>query len=153
MDNVAIDDVFQGSASETPTERTKMKNAFLAMVTVLAIGLAGQSKAGPEARTDLGTIIVYRPWSFIGSEMKFNLNHGPDLTVRNGTYYRLTVLPGDSIISHDDVPFIDEDEQTVHVEPGQTVYFQYMIAFSFIFEVADNQEKAARTVSKLQPLN
>ena len=49
--------------------------------------------------------------------------------VRNGTYYRLTVLAGDNIISHDDMSFIDEDEQTVHVEPGQTVYFQYMIAF------------------------
>ena len=131
----------------------KIKNAFLAIATALAIASAEQTKAGPEAPTALGTIIVYRPWSFIGSAMKFNLNHGPDLTVRNGTYYRLTVLPGDSILSHDDVPFIDEDEQTVHVEPGQTVYFQYMIAFSFIFEVADNQERAARTVSKLRPLN
>lgn len=131
----------------------KMKHAFLAIATVLAIASAGQTKAGPEAGTGLGTIIVYRPWSIIGSEMKFNLNHGPNLTVRNGTYYRLTVLPGDSIISHDDVPFIDEDEQTVHVEPGQTVYFQYMIALSLIFEVASDQEKAARTVSKLEPLN
>ncbi len=131
----------------------KMKHVFLAIATVLAIASAGQTKAGPEAGTGLGTIIVYRPWSIIGSEMKFNLNHGPNLTVRNGTYYRLTVLPGDSIISHDDVPFIDEDEQTVHVEPGQTVYFQYMIALSLIFEVASDQEKAARTVSKLEPLN
>jgi hypothetical protein len=133
--------------------KVKIKNAFLAIATVLTIASAGQIKAGPEAPTGLGTIIVYRPWSFIGSAMKFNLNHGPDLMVRNGTYYRLTVLPGDSIISHDDVPLIDEDDQIVHVEPGQTVYFQYMIALSFIFEVADNQERAARTVSKLQPLN
>jgi hypothetical protein len=131
----------------------KIKNALLAIATVLAIASPGQTKAGPEELTGLGTIIVYRPWSFIGSAMKFNLNHGPYLTVRNGTYYRLTVLPGDSILSHDDVPFIDEDEQIVHVEPGQTVYFQYMIALSFIFEVADNQERAARTVSRLQPLN
>ena len=43
----------------------------------------------------------------------------------------------------DDVPFIDDDEQMVHVEPGQTVYFQYTIALSLIFEVADNQEQAA----------
>jgi len=42
-----------------------------------------------------------------------------------------------------------EVERTVHVEPGQTVYFQYMIALSLIFEEADNQEQAARTVSKL----
>jgi hypothetical protein len=131
----------------------KTKNVLLTIATVLAIASARQTEAGPEARTGLGTIIVYRPWSIIGSAMKFNLNHGPDLTVRNGTYYRLTVLPGDSIISHDDVPFIDEDEQTVHVEPGQTVYFQYMIALSLIFEEADNQEQAARTVSRLRPLN
>ncbi|MBV8216558.1 MAG: hypothetical protein JOZ08_25350 [Verrucomicrobia bacterium] len=131
----------------------KLKNAFLAIATVLAIAPAGQTRAGPEAGTGLGTIIVYRPWSIFGPDMEFNLNHGPDVTVRNGTYYRLTVLPGDSIISHDDMPFIDEDEQTVHVEPGQTVYFQYMIASSLIFEVADNQEKAAITVSKLEPLN
>jgi hypothetical protein len=131
----------------------KIKNALLAIATVLAIASPGQTKAGPEELTGLGTIIVYRPWSFIGSAMKFNLNHGPYLTVRNGTYYRLTVLPGDSVLSHDDMPFIDDDEQIVHVEPGQTVYFQYMIALSFIFEVADNQERAARTVSRLQPLN
>jgi hypothetical protein len=99
---------------------------------------------------------VYRPWSLIGcgiTNWEFNLNHGPDLFVRNGTYYRLRVLPGDSTISHDDVPLLEEDEQTVHVEPGQTLYFQYMVAGSLIFEVADNQERAARTVSKLQPLN
>jgi hypothetical protein len=131
----------------------KIKNALLTIATVLEIASAGQTKAGPEAGPNLGTIIVYRPWSFIASAMKFNLNHGPDLMVRNGTYYRLTVLPGDSVLSHDDVPCIDEDEQIVHVEPGQTVYFQYMIALSFIFEVADNQEQAARTVSKLKPLN
>ncbi len=131
----------------------KSKNAILAITMVLAIASARQTEAGPEARSVLGTIIVYRAWSIICSAMEFNLNHGPNLTVRNGTYYRLTVLPGDSIISHDDVPFIDEDEQTVHVEPGQTVYFQYMIALSLIFEEADDQERAARTVSKLQPLN
>jgi hypothetical protein len=130
----------------------KMKNVWLAVVT-LAIASAGQIKAGPDSGSNLGTIIVYRPWSIIGSSMEFNVNHGPDLTVHNGTYYRVSVLPGDTVISHDDVPFIDEDEETVHVEPGQIVYFQYMITSSFIFEVADDQEKAARTVSKLQPLN
>ena len=73
--------------------------------------------------------------------------------VRNGTYYRLTVLPGDSSISHEDIPCVDDNPQTVHVEPGQTVYFEYAAALSLIFEVADNQERAARTVSKLEPLN
>ena len=133
----------------------KIRNALLAIVTVLTIASTGQTMAGPEAGSNLGTIIVYRTWTPIGSRVEnliFNLNHGPDLRVRNGTYYRLTVLPGDSIISHDDI-LIDNDPQTVHVEPGQTVYFQYTIVLSLIFEVASNQEKAARTVSKLQPMN
>ena len=56
--------------------------------------------------------------------------------------------------SHDDMPFpIDENEQTMHVDPGQTVYFQYIIGMSLIFEEADDQVQAARTVSRLQPLN
>jgi hypothetical protein len=123
------------------------------MATALAIAFVRSAEAGPEMRTSLGTIVVYRPWSIIPCAMEFNLNHGPDLTVRNGTYYRLTVLPGDSIISHDDVPFIEEDEHTVHVEPGQTVYFQYVVALGLVFEEADDQERAARTVSNLRPLN
>jgi hypothetical protein len=140
----------------------KIKSAlWIALVWAIASAAgqaeAGQTEYGPvEARLNLGTIIVYRPWSIIGYPMtnwEFNLNHGPDLMVRNGTYYRLTVLPGENIISHDDMPFIDEDPQTVNVRPGQTVYFQYALIWGFIFEVADDQESAARTVSKLEPLD
>ena len=134
----------------------KIRKALLMIATVLAITSAGETKAGPDAGRNLGTIIVYRPWSLIGCNIKdweFNLNYGPNLMVRNGTYYRLTVLPGDSIISHEDIPCVDDNPQTVHVEPGQTVYFEYTAVLSLIFEVADNQERAARTVSKLEPLN
>jgi hypothetical protein len=132
----------------------KIRNASWAIAVAMAIVSAWQAKAGPEAGSRLGTIIVYRPWSLLSSGMEFNLNHGPDLLVRNGTYYRLTVLPGESTISHDNMPFpIDEDEQTVHVEAGQIVYFQCVIGLSLIFEVADDQERAARTVSRLLPLN
>ena len=134
----------------------KIRNALVAIASALVFASAEQSKAGPAAESNLGTIIVYRPRSIVDravTNWEFNLNHGPDLVVRNGTYYRLTVLPGDSIISHDSVPWIEEDEQTVHVEPGQTVYFEYTVILSLIFEVADNQEQAARTVSTLQPLN
>jgi hypothetical protein len=139
-------------------ERTKMKirQALSMIAAVLAIVSGGATKAGPDAGQNLGTIIVYRPWSIIGCQIKnweFNLNNGPNLLVRNGTYYRLTVLPGDHIISHEDIPFLDDDPQTVHVEPGQTVYFEYTAILSLIFEVADDQERAARTVSKLEPLN
>jgi hypothetical protein len=134
----------------------KIRNALVAIASVFTFASAEQTIAGPEGGQNLGTIIVYRPRSTVDcavTNWEFNLNHGPDLMVRNGTYYRLTVLPGDSVISHDNVPFIDEDEQSVHVEPGQTVYFEYTVVFSLIFEVADNQEQAARTVSRLQPLN
>jgi hypothetical protein len=132
----------------------RKRKALFAIATACAIAFAGQTKAGPSALSDLGTIIVYRPWSLVWAASEFNLNHGPDLMVRNGTYYRLTVLPGDSTISHDNMPLpIDEDERIVHVGPGQTVYFQYIIGLSLIFEEADDQEQAARTVSKLQPLN
>jgi len=133
----------------------KIKNALLTIATLLAIASAGPTKAGPETESNLGTIIVYRPWSIIGcgiTNWEFNVNDGPDRLLRNGTYYRLTVLPGDYIISHD-VVFLDDDPQIVHVESGQTVYFEYTLAMSLIFEVADDQERAARTVSKLQPLN
>ena len=77
----------------------KIKNALSMIAAVLAIASAGETKAGPEAGPEtgrgLGTIIVYRPWSIIGRTIKnweFNLDGGPDLFVRNGTYYRLTVL-------------------------------------------------------------
>jgi hypothetical protein len=132
----------------------KLKNVLLAVVTVLTIASAGQTWAGEG--TDLGTIIVYRPWTVTGwhiENLGFNLNHGPELLIRNGTYYRFTVLPGDTILSHDDALCLDDDLQTVHVEPGETVYFEYTIGLTVIFEVAENQERAARTVSRLQPLN
>jgi hypothetical protein len=137
--------------------KRKMRIGNVSWVIAVSLAMASgtwQAQAGPDAGSRLGTIIVYRPWSLISSGMEFNLNHGPDLLVRNGTYYRLNVLPGENTISHDDMPFpIDEDEQTVHVEAGQTVYFECAIGLTLIFEEADDQERAARTVSRLQPLN
>jgi hypothetical protein len=50
----------------------------------------------------------------------------PDLKIRNGTYYRLRV-PGESIVSPDDMPLIEEDPQTVSSKSGQTVYFEYTL--------------------------
>jgi hypothetical protein len=51
------------------------------------------------------------------------------------------------------MPLIEEDPQTIIVQPGQTVYFEYTLILGFIFEVADDQESAAKTVSILTPLN
>jgi len=146
----------------------KIKNGLLTIASVFAIAFAEPTKGGPDAGSMIGyrdqtrmgpavgTIIVYRPRSGLGAAItnwRFNLNHGPDLIVRNGTYYRLTVLAGDSIISLDNMPFLEEDPQRVNVQPGQTVYFQYMMSWGLIFEEADDQESAARTVSTLIPLN
>ena len=145
-----------------------MKIRLLTIATVLAIASAEKSNAGPDegamiAPTSLsrtgaavGTIIVYRRHSGLGAAItnwRFNLNHGPDLIVRNGTYYRLTVLAGDSILSHDNMPFLEEDPQRVNVRPGQTVYFEYTMSWGLIFEEADDQESAAITASKLIPMN
>jgi hypothetical protein len=62
-------------------------------------------------------------------------------------------VPGESIVSHDDMLLIEEDPQTVIVQSGQTVYFEYTLILGFIFEVADDQESAASIVSTLTPLN
>jgi hypothetical protein len=62
-------------------------------------------------------------------------------------------VPGESIVSHDDMLLIEEDPQTVIVQSGQTVYFEYTLILGFIFEVADDQESAATIVSTLTPLN
>jgi hypothetical protein len=140
----------------------RFRNGWLAIALALCC-LAENVSAGTEPpsfstrhhRNNTGTIIVYRPRSIIGAALttwRFNLNHGIDYWIGNGTYCELTVLAGDSIISHDNVPFLEEDSQIVHVEPGQTVYFEYTAQLSLIFEVADNQEKAARTVSTLVPM-
>ena len=108
------------------------------------IAMMSTSYGPPRTGPAVGTIIFYRPWSFRGSiitNWRFNLNHGPDLIVRNGTYYRLTVLAGDSILSHDNMPFLEEDPQRVNVQPGQTVYFQYMMSWGLIFEEAEDQQR------------
>ncbi len=128
----------------------KMKNWLAAMAVVALVSLASA------APNDTGTIIVYRRWNFAGSGMpnwRFNVDHGPDLIVRNGFYRRLVVTPGDYIISHDHMFMMGQDEQKVHVVAGQTVYFQYeQIGVALMFEVADNQEKAARSVAKLRDM-
>ena len=74
--------------------KMKIKNALSAVAAVWAIISASPAEAGPDGGSSLGTIIVYRPWSLLSSGMEFNVNHGPDLLVRNGTYYRIEVSAG-----------------------------------------------------------
>jgi hypothetical protein len=45
------------------------------------------------------------------------------------------------------------DAQTVHVELGKRSIFNTRRMTFFIFEVAGDQEQAARTVRKMKPLN
>jgi hypothetical protein len=136
-----------------------MKNGLLTIGMILALTWAGRAKdeltPAQQTKSDpkLGTIIVYRQWSFSGAgrpTWKFSVDNGPDLTVRNGTYLRLDVPPGDHVLDHKHEFLLGSDPQTVHVTAGATVYFQYVSAMSIVFEVADDQAQAARTVSKMR---
>jgi len=87
--------------------------------------------------------------ALVQSKFPFNVDHGPNLGVRNGQYMKLTLPAGDHVISHDHCPtlwLMGQDPQTVRVEIGKTVYFQYVSAMSIIFEVADDQARAAHSV-------
>jgi hypothetical protein len=82
--------------------------------------------------------------------MQFNVDGGPDLIVRNGTYLRVDTAPGDHVLDHKYEFFFGSDPQMVHLKQGETVYFQYVGVASLVFEVDDDQAQAARTVSKMR---
>jgi hypothetical protein len=141
------------------SEARTMKNGLLTISTILALMCLVQAKDKLAPTKDavqgggLATIIVYRQWSFSGAgrpSWKFSVDNGPDLIVRNGTYLRLDVAPGDHVLDHNHMFLFGSDPQTVRVKAGNTVYFQYVEAASLVFEVADNQAQAARTVSKMK---
>ena len=142
-----------------------MKYVSLTIGTMLTLMSVAPAKEKPAPATksvqnseqiksipNIGTIIVYRQWSFSGAgrpSWKFSVDNGPDLIIRNGTYLRLDVAPGEHVLDHKHMFLLGSDPQTVHVKAGETVYFQYVGAASLIFEVADDQAQAARTVSKM----
>ncbi len=136
-----------------------MKNGLLTIGTILALICVGQAKdkltptKDAAQDTGFGTIIVYRQWSLGAAaypNWKFNVDHGPDLIVRNGTYLRVDVAPGDHVLDRNHMFLFGSDPQTVQVKTGETVYFQYVEAASLVFEVADDQAQAARTVCKMR---
>jgi hypothetical protein len=155
-----------GALKSSPNRTTDMKNAFLTIATMMALMCVGQAKeklasatsssqsnGQTDSKPTLGTIIVYRQWSFIGwgrPKWRFNVDNGPDLTVRNGTYLRVDVAPGDHVLDHSHMALFGSDPQTVHVKVGETVYFQYVCAPALVFEVADDQKQAAKTVSEMR---
>jgi len=129
------------------------------LAATLALGASGQhtkARAQRATKPANGTIVVYRQWAFAGSlqrYFKFSIDNRPEIGVLNGYYVRVTVAPGDHIISRD-IFMMPPNPQTVHVEPGQTVYFQHnMVPGWSIFEVADDQAKAAQTVAHMKAMN
>jgi hypothetical protein len=98
-----------------------MKYVSLTIGTMLTLMSVAPAKEKPAPATksvqnseqiksipNIGTIIVYRQWSFSGAgrpSWKFNVDNGPDLIVRNGTYLRLDVASGDHVIDHNHMAF------------------------------------------------
>ncbi len=121
------------------------------LVAVCGLVVYGATKAHA---AELGSIVVYRQWSLVGlnAAYQFNINHGAKMFVRNGTFNRIDLPAGDYVVSHDHLFMTPEDPQPVHVQAGKTVYFQYTNAnpFFILFEVADDQEQAARRVATMK---
>jgi hypothetical protein len=138
--------------NQTETTYQKLRSYLLTVLALL--GFAASVNAGQSAKEQpkTGTIIVYRPFSTNGffAGFSFNLDHGSAMKVSNGCYYRLTVSPGDHVISHDHIFLSGQDPQKVQVADGQTVYFLFM---GQIFEVASDQAQAKETASKLKAQN
>jgi hypothetical protein len=146
---------FQGAVAKHDDQSSKIhthenENDATMLATLT---LAGWAQAG-----ETGSIVIYRQAGMIQpfSSFPFNINHGPRMKVSNGRYVRLNLVPGDYTISHDHWGLIPgpEDPQRVHVDAGKTVYFQYTAAnpFFLLFEVADDQEKAAKTVATMKEM-
>jgi hypothetical protein len=132
----------------------------------LALTCGGQAKDKPEpiadgaqntgptkSKQNLGTIIVYRQWSLGAAarpNWKFNVDNGPDQIVRNGTYLRVDVAPGDHVLDHRHMFLWGSGPQMAQVRTGETVYFQYVEAMPLVFGVTDIQAQAARTISRMR---
>jgi hypothetical protein len=137
----------------------KLKSILFALTLFNATVLAGQAKQkAPAPKT--GTLIVYRQNSFAGvgiGRLEFNVNHGPNMYVKMGRYQKLELPVGNYVLDHNYsfalAAYAGRDPQTVTIEAGKTAYFQCTVASGFVFEVADDQAQAARTVAKLKPMD
>jgi hypothetical protein len=79
---------------------------------MLALTCVGQAKdklattkdaVQANSKPSIGTIIVCRQWSLGAAAQpnwKFNVDNGPDLIVRNGTYLLVDLPPGDHVLDH-----------------------------------------------------
>ena len=108
---------------------------------------SAQNSEQTKSMPNLVTIVVYRQWSFSGAgrpSWKFDVDNGPDLIIRNGTYARLDVAPGDHVLDHKHMFLLGSDPQTVHVKAGETGYFQYVGAASLIFRGGGRSSSSGR---------
>jgi hypothetical protein len=125
----------------------KTKTTMKTMMAVAAFVLAtGAQAANTNATT--GKLVVYRaggvgmakePFFFDGQPHNLGFNRYREFEVSAGqhTMARLgTWTPG-------------MDIEAVNVPAGGTIYFQYItLPFNLIFEVADDQARAARSAGK-----
>jgi hypothetical protein len=143
--------------NQTETTYQKLRSCLLTVLALLAFAASVNAGQSAKEQPKTGTIIVYRPFSTNGffAGFSFNLDHGSAMKVSNGCYYRLTVSPGDHVISHDHIFLSGQDPQKVQVADGQTVYFLYTFypVMGQIFEVASDQAQAKETASKLKAQN
>ena len=146
----------------TQTSVTIARRMKYIVITIFSLAisvsaLAHSSKAKASAKPSrTGTLIVYRPGSFatIGRSYSFSIDGGPRHKLKNGRYMQFELAAGDHILRH---PFditlnFGPDIQKLHINPGQTVYFQYTLYpwMGTVFEVSENQAEARQTASGLK---
>jgi len=90
----------------------------------------------------------------LGRTYSFSIDNGPRHKLKIDRYMQVELAAGDHILRH---PFditlnYGPDTQKVHINPGQTVYFQYTIYpwMGTVFEVSEDQVEARQTASGLK---
>jgi hypothetical protein len=133
---------------------TTLPQTILAvMLAVVATATSASSNTASERQPPAtGTIIVYRHQSLVVSDfgkMKFSIDGGNFIHLKNGHYYRLVVSAGDHVLTRNGMG--TKDPQRVHVEANQTIFFAYYLVpfMGIIFEKAEDQEEAKTQVSQL----
>jgi hypothetical protein len=126
-------------------------NTMKTMIAVAAFALAiGTIQAKPQT----GTLIVYRPGAgllAVGRTFSFSIDGGPRYKLKPRCYMQFELPAGDHSVRH---PFditlnFGSETQTVRVNPGQVVYFQYAVLpfMGNVFEVAEDQAEAKQTAA------
>lgn len=133
------------------------------LIAIFGLAMSLDSLAGtvrPRAaakRSTVGTLIVYRPGSLagIGRTYSFSIDNGPRHKLKNGRYMQFELGAGDHVLRH---PFditlnFGPDTQKIHINAGQTLYFQYTIYpwMGTVFEASEDQVEARQTASGLKP--